>query len=175
MVKDIPYRHNGSLVTHDHNLHMEQLPDILINYGEWGMLVAAFLAGSILPFSSEAIMLALLAVGNSPWKLLLFASIGNSLGGVTCYYIGRLTTPERVQRLFRIHPRHMQHAHHLVQRWGTLMGFFCWVPFLGDAILVALGIMRSNPLITNVMMLLGRTLRYAIVLISALGIAKSFS
>ena len=55
------------------------------------------------------------------------------------------------------------------------MGFFCWVPFLGDAILVALGIMRSNPLVTNVTMLLGRTLRYAIILISALGIAKIFS
>ena len=154
---------------------MEQLHDILINYGGWGMFVAAFLAGSILPFSSEAIMLALLAVGNPPWQLLLCASLGNSLGGITCYYIGYLTTPERVQRLFHIHPRHMQRAHHLVQRWGAFMGFFCWVPFLGDAILVALGIMRSNPLVTNVTMLLGRTLRYAIILISALGIAKIFS
>lgn len=154
---------------------MEQLHDILINYGGWGMFVAAFLAGSILPFSSEAIMLALLAIGNSPWQLLLCASLGNSLGGITCYYIGYLTTPERVQRLFHIHPRHMQRAHRLVQRWGAFMGFFCWVPFLGDAILVALGIMRSNPLVTNVTMLLGRTLRYAIILISALGIAKIFS
>ena len=154
---------------------MEQLHDILINYGGWGMFVAAFLAGSILPFSSEAIMLALLAVGNSPWQLLLCASLGNSLGGITCYYIGYLTTPERVQRLFHIHPRPMQRAPRLVQRWGALMGFFCWVPFLGDAILVALGIMRSNPLVTNVTMLLGRTLRYAIILISALGIAKIFS
>lgn len=163
------------MVVHGHITCMEQLYDILINYGEWGMFVASFLAGSILPFSSEAIMLALLAVGNSPWKLLFFASVGNSLGGVTCYYAGRLTTPEQVQRFFRIHPKHMQRAHHLVQRWGTLMGFFCWVPFLGDAILVALGIMRCNPLITNIMMFLGRTLRYSIVLVSALGIARIFS
>ena len=163
------------MAIHHSTFCMEQLHDILINYGGWGMFVAAFLAGSILPFSSEAIMLALLAVGNPPWQLLLCASLGNSLGGITCYYIGYLTTPERIQRLFRIHPRHMQRAHRLVQRWGALMGFFCWVPFLGDAILVALGIMRSNPLVTNVTMLLGRTLRYAIVLISALGIAKIFS
>ena len=83
---------------------MEHLYDILITYGEWGMFISAFLAGSILPFSSEAVMVALLAVGNSPWMLLLYASVGNSLGGVTCYYIGRLTTPERVQHLFRIKP-----------------------------------------------------------------------
>ena len=74
---------------------MEQLLDLLTSYGLWGMFIAAFLAGSILPFSSEAVMIALLAVGISPWLLLLSASAGNSLGGITCYYIGRLTTPER--------------------------------------------------------------------------------
>ena len=151
---------------------MEHLYDILITYGEWGMFISAFLAGSILPFSSEAVMVALLAVGNSPWMLLLYASVGNSLGGVTCYYIGRLTTPERVQHLFRIKPHNMERAHRLVNRWGALMGFFCWFPFIGDAILVTLGIMRSNPLATNIMMILGRTLRYATVLLSALGIGK---
>ena len=68
---------------------MEQFLDLLTNYGPWGMFIAAFLAGSILPFSSEAVMVALLAAGISPWILLLYASVGNSLGGITCYYIGR--------------------------------------------------------------------------------------
>lgn len=151
---------------------MEQLLDILVNYGPWGMFIAAFLAGSILPFSSETVMIALLAVGLNPWALLLYASVGNSLGGISCYYIGRLTTPEKVQRIFRIKPQNMERARKLVQRWGPLMGLFCWLPFLGDAILVTLGIMRSNPLLTNIMMILGRTLRYATVLFSALGIAS---
>lgn len=52
------------------------------------------------------------------------------------------------------------------------MGLFCWVPILGDAILVTLGIMRSKPIPTNLTMVIGRTLRYAIVLFSALGVAK---
>lgn len=151
---------------------MEQLLDILTNYGPWGMFIAAFLAGSILPFSSETVMIALIAVGVNPWTLLLYASIGNSLGGITCYYIGRLTTPEKVQRVFRIKPQNMERARKLVQRWGPLMGLFCWLPFLGDAILVTLGIMRSAPFLTNIMMILGRTLRYATVLLSALGIAS---
>jgi membrane protein YqaA with SNARE-associated domain len=136
------------------------------------MFIAAFLAGSILPFSSETVMIALLAVGLNPWALLFYASVGNSLGGISCYYIGRLTTPEKVQRIFRIKPQNMERARKLVQRWGPLMGLFCWLPFLGDAILVTLGIMRSNPLLTNIMMILGRTLRYATVLLSALGIAS---
>ena len=154
---------------------MEQFIELLTSYGLWGMFISAFLAGSILPFSSEAVMIALLTVGINPWLLLLYGSAGNSLGGITCYYVGRLTTPERVQQLFRIKPQHMARAHRLVARWGALMGFFCWVPFFGDAILVTLGFMRSNPLATNIAMILGRSLRYATVLLSALGISSIFA
>lgn len=146
----------------------------MISYGPWGMFLSSFLAGSILPFSSEAIMVALLALGGSPWLLLLTASAGNTLGGVSCYCVGRIASPEWLQRTFRIKDKHMQRARALVSRWGAWMGFLCWVPVLGDAILVTLGIMRSHPLATNVTMLIGRTLRYAVVLLSALGVAKLF-
>lgn len=146
----------------------------MISYGPWGMFLSAFLAGSILPFSSETIMVALLALGGSPWLLLLTASAGNTLGGVSCYCVGRIASPEWLQRTFRIRDKHMQRARALVSRWGAWMGFLCWVPVLGDAILVTLGIMRSHPLATNVTMLVGRTLRYAVVLLSALGVAKLF-
>ena len=151
---------------------MESFFDVLIGYGPWGMFIAAFLAGSIMPFSSEAVMIALLAIGVDPWVLLFTAALGNTLGGITCYCIGRMASPEWLQRTFRIKDEHMQQAHALVSRWGALMGLFCWIPILGDAILVTLGIMRSNPITTNLMMVIGRTTRYAIVLLSALGIAR---
>lgn len=153
---------------------MEHLSEILISYGPWGMFISAFLAGSILPFSSEAVMVALLAAGVNPWILFAAASAGNTLGGVTCYYVGRMVPADRVQHIFHIKESHMQRAHTLVARWGAWMGLLCWVPVLGDAILVTLGIMRSHPLATNLTMLLGRTIRYAIVLLSALGVAKLF-
>ena len=151
---------------------MEQFYDALISYGPWGMFVAAFLAGSVLAFSSEAVMIALLAVGVNPWTLLLAASAGNTLGGISCYCLGRLANPDWLQRKFRIKEKHMQRARALVSRWGALMGLFCWLPILGDAILLTLGIMRANPITTNLTMVIGRTLRYATVLLSALGIAR---
>lgn len=119
-------------------------------------------------------MVALLAVGVNPWTLLFTSSAGNTLGGVTCYYIGRTASPEWVQRTFRIKEKHMLRARALVSRWGAWMGFLCWVPIIGDAILITLGIMRSRPLATNLAMLAGRTLRYAAVLLSALGVARLF-
>ena len=153
---------------------MESLINILIGYGFWGMFISAFLAGSILPFSSETVMIVLLAMGVNPWQLLLYASIGNSLGGITYYCVGLLTTPQRVQQIFRIKPSSMGKANRLVLRWGPWMGLLCWIPFLGDAILVSLGIMRCRPILTNLMMIVGRTLRYAILLLSALGIGRIF-
>lgn len=162
------------MVVHHWSILMEHIFDILINYGPWGMFIAAFLAGSILPFSSETVMVALFAAGVNPWTLLLMASVGNSLGGVTCYYVGYLTTPERVQHIFHIKEKHMNLAHALVTRWGAWIGFFCWLPIIGDAILVTLGIMRSNPLLTNIMMILGRTLRYTTVVLSAIGVSRLF-
>lgn len=153
---------------------MEQLYDALISYGPWGMFLSAILAGSIIPFSSEAVMVALLAAGISPWTLLLTASVGNTLGGITCYCMGLIASPEWLQRTFRVKDKHMQRARVLVDRWGIWMGLLCWIPLLGSAILLTLGIMRSHPIAANLMMILGRTLRYAFVLLSALGVAKLF-
>ena len=59
---------------------MAEITDILINYGYMGMFVAAFLAGSFLPFSSEAVMVALLAAGLGPSELVVSGTLGNTLG-----------------------------------------------------------------------------------------------
>ena len=66
----------------------------------------------------------------------------------------------------------MQRTRRWVTRWGAWMGFFCWLPIIGDALLLTLGMMRSNPILTNLTMIIGRTLRYATVLLSALGVAR---
>jgi len=138
------------------------------------MFIAALLSGTILPFSSEAVMVGLLAVGVSPWALLFAGSVGNIIGGATCYYVGRCTTPERIQKIFGIKPKNMERARWLVERWGVWIGFFCWIAVLGDAILVTLGIMRSNAPLTLATMAIGKTVRYLVILLSAMGIGSLF-
>ena len=59
---------------------MDAFIDLLINYGYWGMLTAAFLAGSFFPFSSEAVMLGLMAAGLDPITLAVYGTIGNVAG-----------------------------------------------------------------------------------------------
>ena len=58
---------------------------MLTNYGYWGMLLSSFLAGSVFPFSSEAIMLGLLAAGLNPVYLIIYATIGNVAGSMFNY------------------------------------------------------------------------------------------
>ena len=61
---------------------MDVIIEFLTGYGYWGMLLAAFLAGSFFPFSSEAVMVGLMAAGLDPWLLMVYGTVGNVLGSV---------------------------------------------------------------------------------------------
>ena len=65
------------------------LISFLVEWGYWGMLVAAFLAGSFFPFSSEAVFAALFAAGLQPVELTIYATIGNVAGGMFNYEVHR--------------------------------------------------------------------------------------
>ena len=76
--------------------------EILTAYGLWGMLIAAFLAGSFFPFSSEAVMLALLATGLDAWELIVWGTIGNVLGSAFNYAVGRMGRLDWVERYLHV-------------------------------------------------------------------------
>lgn len=136
------------------------LVDILIDYGYWGMLLAAFLAGSFVPFSSEAIMLALMAAGLKPWPLVVYGTIGNVLGSVLNYCVGRLGKIEWMEHYLHVRPQDLARAERFMAGHGAMMGFFSFVPVLGSAISVLLGYMRANPIIAFSSIILGKFLRY---------------
>lgn len=137
-------------------------------WAEWGLLglfLASFLAATILPFSSEAV-LAALALG--PWSsvsLLVVASVGNTLGGLTNYAIGRWIPQGTVLRWFRIDPVQGERWRVLVQQRGAWAALLCWMPVIGDAIALALGLFRAPFVPSALLMGLGKALRYAVVLL----------
>ena len=146
---------------------MEFLTDILLGYGYWGMLLAAFLAGSFFPFSSEAVMLALLAAGLEPWPLVVYGTIGNVLGSAVNYGVGRMGRLDWIERYLHISQQSMQRAETFMAGRGALMGFFAFLPVLGSAITIALGLMRSNIVITFIAITLGKIFRYIILIYGA--------
>ena len=146
---------------------MDFLIDFLTQYGYWGMLLAAFLAGSFFPFSSEAVMVAMMASGLDPWLLMIYGTIGNVLGSVVNYYVGRLGKMEWIEKYLRVKKKILDRAHRFVEGHGAWMGFFAFLPVIGSAITIVLGLMRSNVVVTFIAITLGKLFRYIILIYSA--------
>lgn len=136
--------------------------DFVIQYGPWGMFVASFIAGSVFPFSSEAIMLAMLAAGVDPWTLTLFASTGNVLGSMFNYCVGRMGRLDWIERYLHVKKEKLDRAKKFMGGHGAWMGFFTFLPILGSAISILLGLMRANVIITLLSISLGKFMRYII-------------
>lgn len=145
----------------------ETLITFLSNYGYVGMLVAAFLAGSFVPFSSEAVMIGLMAAGLNPIGLLIYGTIGNSLGSIFNYGVGRLGRPEWISRFLRIDDDKLQRAMALMRDKGAWGGLLSPLPIIGSVATVALGLLRANVFIVALSVCLSKFLRYAILVYSA--------
>ena len=81
---------------------MDALYEFLLSYGYVGMMISAFMAGTVFPFNSELIMMGLAATGLDPWKLIIWGTIGNTAGGMTNYAIGLLGKAEWLVKYFHI-------------------------------------------------------------------------
>lgn len=123
---------------------MEQIVSVLIEHGTWGMFVAALLAGSVLPFSSELVMLGLLAAGADGTELLLWATAGNTLGGAINYGIGSLGKTEWIEKVTKVKPEKLEKGLDYVRSYGSWASLLAWVPILGSAITVSLGFLRCR-------------------------------
>ena len=148
---------------------MDAVIDFLTGYGYLGMLLASFLAGSFFPFSSEAVMVALMATGLDPWQLAFYGTIGNVLGSLLNYCVGRMGKTEWFEKYLHVKPKDLDRAKRFMRGRGAWMGFFAFVPVLGSAITILLGLMRANIVITFIAITLGKIFRY-IILIYGVGL-----
>ena len=139
------------------------------------MFVSAFLAGSIVPANSELVMSALLAVGSKPWLLILFASLGNILGGLTCYWLGHLGNRQWIIKYMRVKPEKLAKVEKFLEGKGAWLAFLVIVPFIGDIIIVVFGLMRANLLIVTFSMSIGKVAKYIVWMYATMGVLGIFS
>ena len=121
--------------------------EFLIEYGYIGVFIASFLAATVLPFSSEVVLTGVLLAGAVYWPCMIAATLGNFLGGMSCYWLGMLGKVEWIEQDW-------------IKGKGSWMGFFVFLPGIGDFIAVALGFLRANIWIVAVSMFLGKAIRY---------------
>jgi len=134
-----------------------------------GLFLASFLAATLLPLSSE-VLLAAMALG--PWSsfaLWATASVGNTLGGLTNYGIGRWVPYDRLIKWTRLDPAKAARWERSVERYGVWCALLCWLPVVGDPLALALGLFRARPWSVALLMFVGKAVRYAIVLAALRG------
>ena len=148
---------------------METITEFLIDWGYWGLFLSALIAGSVLPFSSEAVMVVLAGMGLDPVGCVVAAALGNTLGGMTCYWIGHLGKREWFGRYLGIGEKQLDRAGRFLAGKGAWSAFFAFLPYVGEAIAILLGLMRSNVWITTLAMFAGKALRYVAVLYAVQG------
>ena len=134
--------------------------EFLIEYGYIGVFIASFLAATVLPFSSEVVLTGVLLAGATYWPCMIAATLGNFLGGMSCYWLGMLGKVEWIEKYLKLDAVKLQKVQDWIKGKGSWMGFFVFLPGIGDFIAVALGFLRANIWIVAVSMFLGKAIRY---------------
>ena len=146
----------------------------LISGGYAGLFLTAFLAATLLPLSSEAVLVAL---GNADGfdVVLLFtaATVGNTLGAVVNWALGRFCLHWAGRRWFPFSAEQLSRAGDRFGRYGVWSLLLAWVPIVGDPLTFAAGVLRVPFLPFVVLVGIGKAARYAVVLAAAWGILGS--
>ncbi|TLX54086.1 DedA family protein [Stutzerimonas nosocomialis] len=109
-----------------------------------GLFLAAFAAATLLPAQSEAVLTALLLTGEFPvTALLLVATLGNVLGSVVNWLLGRYLERFRHKRWFPVSDAQLEKAQGQYRRFGRWSLLLSWVPIVGDPLTVIAGVMRE--------------------------------
>lgn len=138
--------------------------------GHGGLFAAAFLAATVFPFQSELVLVGLLVAEPSHWpSLLLAASLGNTLGSVVNWILGRLIERYRDRPWFPVKPRDYERVERWYARWGVWSLLFAWLPFGGDALTAVAGAMRTPLAPFLLLVAIGKTARYAVLVAATLG------
>lgn len=137
--------------------------DYFTELGYFGLFIAAFLAATILPLSSEVVLGALLLNGLSPIALVAIATAGNVLGSLVNYALGYWASLELIKKWLKISEEEFVRAEQRFVRYGLISLCFAWVPIIGDPLTVIAGILRIRLFWFVILVTTGKLIRYIVV------------
>ncbi len=137
--------------------------EYLAELGYIGLFIAAFLAATILPLSSEALLGTLLISEFSPVALVIVATTGNVLGSLTNYALGYWGSLEVVKRWLKISEEEFVKAEQRFVKYGLFSLLFAWVPIIGDPLTLIAGVLRIRLLLFVILVTVGKLMRYIVI------------
>ncbi|HIW10527.1 MAG TPA: DedA family protein [Candidatus Rikenella faecigallinarum] len=132
----------------------------LLDLGYFGLFIGALLAATIIPFSSDFLLVGMLAAGGNVVVTVIVASLGNWAGGMISYWMGHAGRWEWIERWFKVKPETLEKQKSRIDRWGAWLAFLSWLPLVGDLFALGLGFYKVNPWQVALFMLIGKTARF---------------
>ena len=128
-----------------------------------GLSLLSFLASTIIPLGSEWLLLALLLQGFDPLQSVAVATVGNTLGACTTYWIGIRGGPFLTRRLLGIREKELNRAQWFYRRYGSWSLLLSWLPVVGDPLCLVGGVLQVRPLRFLLLVFSGKLARYTAV------------
>ncbi|MBX4940754.1 YqaA family protein [Rhizobium binae] len=142
----------------------------MIDLASYFVLFAAALgAATILPMQSESVLVGLLLTGKfSVPALLAVASIGNTLGSIVNWFLGRGVERFRDRRWFPVGEAALERSSRWYRKYGKWTLLLSWMPVLGDALTVVAGVLREPLLPFTILVFVAKTGRYVVLTLATL-------
>lgn len=133
--------------------------EFLEGLGLLGLFIGSFLAATIVPFSADVLMVGMLVADGDMVAVITVATLGNWIGGLTSYWVGRAGRWEWIERL-HVRRETLERQKSKIDRFGAPIALLTWVPFIGDVFAVALGFYRVKFVPMAIYMFIGKCGRF---------------
>lgn len=128
------------------------------------LFVSGFIAATLFPASSEALLLTLQAKGYTAWGLFIAATCGNTLGACVNWYLGTRIAQVQHKRWFPVSLGALEKARRQFQRFGVWSLLLSWLPIIGDPLTLVAGVLKVRFTLFLLLVATGKALRYALLL-----------
>jgi membrane protein YqaA with SNARE-associated domain len=138
---------------------------LLILFSYFQLSLISFLAATILPFSSEVILTTMyLSNSFETYFLLIFASVGNIMGSITNWYLGKKITLFQNRKWFPVLPDQLERSRKYFQKYGLWSLLLAWVPIIGDPLTLLAGVLKVRFSIFFLLVSISKISRYVFIL-----------
>lgn len=129
----------------------------------WVLFASSFIAATLLPMYSEAVLFELVRQGHPVAWLVLVATFGNTLGAILNWALGWYLLRFQDRRWFYLKPDKMAGAQRWFNRFGYWSLLLAWLPIVGDPLTFVAGVMRVRLGLFVLLVTLGKAARYLVV------------
>ena len=127
------------------------------------VFLSAFLAATLLPAQSEAVLsFYILSAPQTVFALILVATVGNVLGSVLNWVLGLYAAKFQNRKWFPATPSQIKRAEKFYRKYGRYSLLLSWVPFIGDPITVIAGVLREPVLSFLILVTIAKSARYIV-------------